>query len=70
MMVGGGTGPVTNLTRQEVQRPRPPQVAVMAIPADWAALSIEAPGEALSVRLAEGSRGSVRTVRTTATREF
>ena len=43
-MVGGGTVPATNLTRQEVQRPRPPQVAVMSTPAAWAALRMLVPG--------------------------
>ena len=32
MMVGGGGVPAMNLTRQDVQRPRPPQVAVMSTP--------------------------------------
>ena len=31
-MVGGGTVPATNFTRHDVQRPRPPQIAVMSMP--------------------------------------
>src|SRR5262245_6130246 len=50
MMVGGGTVPATNLTRHDVQRPRPPQVAVMSTPAAWAALRIVVPGATSSER--------------------
>ena len=32
MIVGGGMSPETNLIRHDVQRPRPPQVAVMSTP--------------------------------------
>jgi hypothetical protein len=39
MIVGGGMLPATNFTRQDVQRPRPPQVAVMSIPPACAAWS-------------------------------
>src|SRR5206468_6936028 len=42
MIVGGGAVPA-NLIRQDVQRPRPPQVAVMSTPAAWAALRIVVP---------------------------
>ena len=44
MMVGGGAVPATNLTRHDVQRPRPPQVAVMSTPAAWADFRIVVPG--------------------------
>src|SRR5256886_12921891 len=66
MIVGGGTVPVTNLTRQEVHRPRPPQVAVMSMPAACAPLRIDVAGGSASVRRGAGSRGSVRMVRGTA----
>src|SRR4051812_5772706 len=46
MMVGGGMLPETNFTRQEVQRPRPPQVAVMSTPPAWAALRMVTLGSA------------------------
>ena len=49
MMVGGGTMPETNLTRQDVQRPRPPQVASMSTPAAWAEARMVAPDVAWSV---------------------
>src|SRR6185503_7234584 len=52
--VGGGTVPAVNLTRQEVQRPRPPQVAVMSTPAACAARSMVVPGATWRVR-ASGS---------------
>ncbi len=42
-MVGGGAIPETNLTRHEVQRPRPPQVAVMSTPEAWAAFRMVVP---------------------------
>ncbi len=44
MMVGGGAVPATSFTRQEVQRPRPPQVAVMSTPAACAERRIVVPG--------------------------
>ena len=44
MMVGGGAVPATNLTRQDVQRPRPPQVAVMSTPPPCAAFRMVVPG--------------------------
>ena len=44
MMVGGGAVPATNLTRHDVQRPRPPQVAVMSTPAACAAFRMVVPG--------------------------
>ena len=44
MMVGGGAVPATNLIRHEVQRPRPPQVAVMSTPPACAALRMVVPG--------------------------
>ncbi len=37
-------GPETNLIRHEVQRPRPPHVDVISIPAVCAALRREVPG--------------------------
>src|SRR5262249_39689820 len=46
---GGGTGPATNLTRHEVQRPRPPHVAVMSTPASCAARRMVRPGSTRSV---------------------
>src|SRR5467141_3195007 len=57
MIVGGGTVPVTNLTRQE---------AVMSMPAACAPLRIDVAGGSESVRRGAGSRGSVRMVRGTA----
>src|SRR4030095_15905129 len=54
-MVGGGTAPATNFTRHEVQRPRPPQVAVMSTPAACAARRMVVPGSTWSVR-ASGNR--------------
>ena len=50
MIVGGGMVPATNFTRQDVQRPRPPQVAVMSTPAPCAALRTVTPGSTCSVR--------------------
>src|SRR4029077_2343059 len=44
MMVGGGAVPATSLTRHEVHRPRPPQVAVMSTPEAWADFRIVVPG--------------------------
>src|SRR5260370_36278601 len=44
MMVGGGAVPATSLTRHEVHRPRPPQVAVMSTPPAWADFRIVVPG--------------------------
>src|SRR5258708_5062699 len=44
MMVGGGAVPATSLTRQEVQRPRPPQMALMSTPPACAALRMVVPG--------------------------
>ena len=44
MIVGGGTVPVTSFTRHEVQRPRPPQVAVMSTPPPCAAFRMVVPG--------------------------
>src|SRR3989442_15476281 len=67
MIVGGGSVPVTNLTRQDVHRPRPPHVAVMWMPAACAPLRIDVAGGSESVRRGAGSRGSVRVVRGTAT---
>src|SRR6266849_10833857 len=49
MIVGGGMVPETNFTRQEVQRPRPPQVAVMSTPAAWPARRTVVPGSTWSV---------------------
>ena len=43
-MVAGGTAPATNFTRQDVHRPRPPQVAVTSTPAACAALRMLVPG--------------------------
>src|SRR5207244_3983179 len=48
-MVGGGMAPATNFTRQDVQRPRPPQVAVMSTPRAWAARRMVLPGSTWSV---------------------
>src|SRR4029453_7693996 len=44
MIVGGGAVPATSFTRHEVQRPRPPQVAVMSTPPPCAALRMVVPG--------------------------
>src|SRR2546426_4781136 len=49
MMVGGGMVPETNFTRQDVQRPRPPQVAVISTPAAWPARRMVVPGSTGSV---------------------
>ena len=65
-MLGGGAGPATNLMRQEVQRPRPPQVAVMSMEAACAALRIVVPGATVTVRRAAGSPGSATKVSGTA----
>src|SRR5262245_3410515 len=67
MIVGGGVAPAMNLTRQDVHRPRPPHVAVMSTPAACAVLRMDVPGARESARVTEGSRGSVRSVRRTAT---
>src|SRR5512132_1696516 len=66
MIVGGGIAPARNFTRHDVQRPRPPQVAVMSIDAACAARRIVVPGGRLSSRRAPASRGSVRMTRETA----
>src|SRR5207249_10875667 len=66
MIVGGGTVPATNLTRQDVQRPRPPHVAVISMDAACAPFRIDVAGGSASVRRGAGSRGSVRIVRGTA----
>src|SRR2546427_11669866 len=66
MIVGGGGTPVRNLTRQEVQRPRPPQVAEMSTPPACAALRIVVPAATARFRLDAGSSGSVTIVRATA----
>ena len=50
MIVRGGATPATNLTRQDVQRPRPPQVAVMSTPWACAARSKAVPGSTATVR--------------------
>ena len=50
MIVGGGAVRATTFTRQEVQRPRPPHVAVTSIPCPWATRSSELPGAAATVR--------------------
>src|SRR5919201_188157 len=60
MIVGGGTVPATNCTRQEVQRPRPPHVAVISTPPSCAALRIVVPAATLSSRRVPDSAGSVR----------
>src|SRR5688572_6748367 len=65
-MVGGGTAPATNFTRHEVQRPRPPQVAVRSMPAAWAAARMLVAGGSASSRRASAPRGSVRIVSATA----
>src|SRR5437867_2141725 len=49
MMVGGGMVPETNFTRQDVQRPRPPQVAVISTPPAWPARRMVVPGSTWSV---------------------
>ena len=49
-MVGGGTVPATTFTRQEVQRPRPPHVAVTSMAWAWATRRSEVPGAAATVR--------------------
>src|SRR5438093_11684534 len=65
MIVGGGA-PVRNLTRHDVQRPRPPHVAVMSTPPAWAALRIVAPAAAVRLRRDAGSLGSTMIVSATA----
>src|SRR5262245_40872563 len=65
-MVGGGTAPATNFTRQEVQRPRPPQVAVRSMPAAWAAARMLVAGGSDSSRRTSARRGSVKIVSATA----
>src|SRR3989442_12438653 len=65
MSVGGGGKPARNLTRHEVHRPRPPQVAMMSTPPACAALRIVVPGATLSVRRS-ASPGAGRIVRRTA----
>ena len=64
----GGTVPATNFTRHEVQRPRPPQVAVMSMPAAWAAARMLVPAGSDSSRRGSARRGSVRMVSATAMR--
>src|SRR6185503_15340182 len=56
MIVGGGAVPATSLTRHEVQRPRPPQIALMSTPPAWAAFRMVVPG------LASRTRGPGRMV--------
>src|SRR5258705_11975658 len=56
MIVGGGAVPATSLTRHELQRPRPPQIALMSTPPAWAAYRMVVPG------LASGTRGHARMV--------
>src|SRR3989441_3662787 len=65
MSVGGGGKPARNLTRHEVHRPRPPQVAMMSTPPACAALRIVVPGATLSVRRS-ASPGAWRIVSATA----
>src|SRR5215471_21220799 len=62
MIVGGGTAPATNLTRHEVQRPRPPHVAVMSTEASCAALRMVVPGSTSRARLS-GRRVSAGLIR-------
>src|SRR5262245_25967154 len=50
MIVAGGVVPATNLTRHDVHRPRPPQVAVMSTPAAWAEARMVDPGSTWSAR--------------------
>ena len=63
MIVGGGGSPARNFTRQDVHRPRPPQVAVISTPPACAALRIVVPGATVSVRRDAGSRGSATSER-------
>ncbi len=66
MIVGGGGSPTRNFTRQDVHRPRPPQVAVISTPPACAALRIVVPGATVKVRRDAGSRGSATSVSGTA----
>src|SRR5205823_10539843 len=60
MIVGGGIVPSMNLTRQEVQRPRPPQVAVTSTPPSCAAVRMLVPAAMVSTRRGRASPGCVR----------
>src|SRR2546425_13295238 len=66
MIVGGGGTPARNLTRHEVQRPRPPHVAAMSTPPACAALRIVVPTAAARLRREVGSLGSAMIVSATA----
>ena len=68
MIVGGGGVPARNFTRHDVQRPRPPQVAVTSMPPSCAARRMVVPAVTARSRRREGSLGSGRTVSATATR--
>src|SRR5207237_10022965 len=70
MIVGGGIVPATNFTRHEVQRPRPPQVAVMSTPPSCAALRMLVPAATLSSRRVRASPGFVRKTCETAMRRL
>src|SRR4029434_4563030 len=60
MIVGGGGRPARNLTRHDVQRPRPPHVAVTSTPPACAAFRMVVPDATLSRRLAGGSAAPQR----------
>jgi len=66
MIVGGGGTPARNLTRHEVQRPRPPHVAAMSTPPACAALRIVVPMAVVRLRHEVGSFGSAMIVSATA----
>jgi hypothetical protein len=66
MIVAGGGRPARNLTRHEVHRPRPPQVAVTSTPPACAAFRIVVPGATLSVRLDAAPPAARRIVSETA----
>src|SRR5689334_1654796 len=68
MIVGGGIVPATNCTRHDVQRPRPPQVAVISTPPSCAALRIVVPTATLSSRRVPDCAGFVRMTSETAIR--
>src|SRR5882724_9926879 len=70
MIVGGGIVPATNFTRHEVQRPRPPQVAVTSTPPSCAAFRMLVPAATVSSRRVRASPGSVKMTSETAIRRY
>jgi len=70
MIVGGGIVPSMNLTRQEVQRPRPPQVAVTSTPPSCAAVRMLVPAATVSTRRGRASPGCVRMTSETGIRRY